>query len=98
MSRTNIRNYKRQVNRPVDWQIVIENVPANSPIIGLNHEYWGFSIYRGPGDDRSLGVGSADDVETCIGMALEMLEICQKQARERKALKSEPVAAQRGEK
>lgn len=70
---------KPSVIRPLDWQIVIENVPAMAPVIGKEKEYWGFSIFRGPEEgSKALGHGSADDLITCMYMAAEMLEICQK--------------------
>ena len=96
MARINIKNSKTSILRPVDWQIVVENVPPNTPVIGTDKEYWGFSIYRCSGSDKALGVGSADDYETCMSMAAEMLEELMNQAR-RTSEESRPPEAGKGE-
>lgn len=72
--RIHLKRSIRSIERPVDWQIVIENVPAGSPVIGADREYWGFSIFRGKGEEN-LFCGSADNPVTCAEMALEALEM-----------------------
>lgn len=74
--RKNIKNNPSRVKHPIEWQIVIENIPANHPVIGMDHEYWAYSIFlAGDKVEEAEAVGSADTPEECSSMAIENLEI-----------------------
>lgn len=49
-----------------EWQIVIEK----------RAEFWSYAVYRQGDESGPDGIGSADDLKTCLSMANETFEDC----------------------